>query len=136
LRDERLALGDVFHADLTLLHAPSVYDFRKRTILQGPIADAIPSTDEFEMYPVGLTRIGSYLSKNQYNVGIINFAYRMLRDPSYDMEDRLCKRRSTVFGIDLHWLLQVNGALAIAELTKRLHPDCYILMEGCPPLLL
>jgi hypothetical protein len=32
---------------------PSVWDFRKEVILQGPLADVIPSTDEFEMYPIG-----------------------------------------------------------------------------------
>ena len=76
-----LGIGEVFRTDLTLLHAPSVYDFRKKTIMQGPVADAIPSTDEFEMYPVGLTSIASYLGKNQYNVRIINLAYRMLQGP-------------------------------------------------------
>ncbi len=125
-----MGIGEVFRTDLTLLHAPSVYDFRKKTIMQGPVADAIPSTDEFEMYPVGLTSIASYLGKNQYNVRIINLAYRMLRDPSYDVEARLGKIRSTVFGIDLHWLPHANGALAIAELTKRLHPGSYVLMGG------
>jgi B12-binding domain/radical SAM domain protein len=125
-----LGVDELIRTDLTLLHAPSVYDFRKKTIMQGPVADAIPSTDEFEMYPVGLTSIASYLGKNQYNVRIINLAYRMLRDASYDVEARLRRVRSTVFGIDLHWLPHANGALAIAELTKRLHPESYVLMGG------
>lgn len=125
-----MGLSDVFRTDLTLLHAPSVYDFRKKTIMQGPIADAVPSTDEFEMYPVGLTSIASYLAKNNYNVRIINLAYRMLHDASYDVEARLGKLRSTVFGIDLHWLPHAHGALAIAELTKRLHPSSYVLLGG------
>ncbi len=125
-----MGIGDVFHTDLTLLHAPSVYDFRKKTIMQGPVADAIPSTDEFEMYPVGLTSIASYLGKNQYNVAIVNLAYRMLRDTRYDVEERLRRMNSTVFGIDLHWLPHANGALAIAELTKKLHPRSRILMGG------
>jgi len=98
--------------------------------MQGPVADAVPSTDEFEMYPVGLTSIASYLGKNQYNVRIINLAYRMLKDPAYDVEARLGRVHSTVFGIDLHWLPHANGALAIAELTKRLHPESYVLMGG------
>ncbi len=125
-----MGLSDVFRTDLTLLHAPSVYDFRKKTIMQGPVADAIPSTDEFEMYPVGLTSIASYLGKNQYNVALVNLAYRMLRDPHYDVEARLRRMRSTVFGIDLHWLPHANGALAIAELVKRIHPLSYVLMGG------
>jgi hypothetical protein len=42
-----MGFKDVFRTDLTLLHAPSVYDFREETIMQGPVADAIPSTDQF-----------------------------------------------------------------------------------------
>jgi len=125
-----LGLGDVVRTDLTLLHAPSVYDFRKRTMMLGPVADAVPSTDEFEMYPVGLTSIATYLGRNHYNVRIVNLAYRMLRDPSYDVVSRLRKMRSTVFGIDLHWLPHANGALAIGELVKKFHPDSYVLYGG------
>ncbi len=125
-----MGLDDAFRTDLTLLHAPSVYDFRKKTIMQGPVADAVPSTNEFEMYPVGLTSIASYLGKNQYNVRIINLAYRMLRDPAYDVEARLGRLRSTVFGIDLHWLPHANGALAVAQIVKKLHPESYVLMGG------
>ncbi|HUK79907.1 MAG TPA: hypothetical protein VLU91_04525, partial [Nitrososphaerales archaeon] len=95
-----MGLGDVVRTDLTLLHAPSVYDFRKRMMMLGPVADAVPSTDEFEMYPVGLTSIATYLGRNHYNVRIVNLAYRMLRDPSYDVVNRLRRLRSTVFGID------------------------------------
>ncbi len=125
-----MGLGDVFRTDLTLLHAPSVYDFRKKTMMMGPIADAVPSTDEFEMYPVGLTSIATYLGRNHYNVRIVNLAYRMLRDPSFDVVNRLRGMRSTVFGIDLHWLPHANGALAIGELVKRLHPESYVLYGG------
>ena len=125
-----MGLGEVFQTDLTLLHAPSVYDFRKRTMMLGPVADAVPSTDEFEMYPVGLTSIATYLGKNHYNVRIVNLAYRMLRDPSYDVVNRLRKMRSTVFGIDLHWLPHANGALAIGELVKRFHPESFVLYGG------
>ena len=98
--------------------------------MQGPVADAVPSTEEFEMYPVGLTSIASYLGKNQYNVRIVNLAYRMLRDPEYDVEARLRRMRITVFGIDLHWLPHANGALAIAEIVKRLHPESHVLLGG------
>ena len=98
--------------------------------MQGPIADAVPSTEEFEMYPAGMTSIASYLAKNHYNVRIVNLAYRMLKDPHFDVEARIQALNSTVFGLDLHWLPHANGALAIAEMTKRLHPEGYILLGG------
>ena len=36
--------------DLTFLHAPSVYDFRRRATLWGPISDVVPSTPIYDMY--------------------------------------------------------------------------------------
>jgi B12-binding domain/radical SAM domain protein len=125
-----LGLRDVFRTDLTILHAPQVFDFRKELILAGPMADAVPSTDQFEMYPAGITSIASYLAKNNYNVRIINLAYRMLRDPNYNAVGRLKQLNSTVFGVDLHWLPHAQGALAVAELVKRLHPESYTLLGG------
>jgi hypothetical protein len=44
-----------FWRDLILLHAPALYDFRSRQAFLGPVADAVPSTAIFEMYPVGAT---------------------------------------------------------------------------------
>lgn len=124
------ALGRVFGLDLVLLHAPSVWDFRKEVILQGPLAEVIPSTDEFEMYPIGLTSIASYLEANNYNTRIVNLAYRMLRNPEFDVAAHLADLDCRVFGIDLHWLPHANGAIGIAELVKKVHPDSKVLMGG------
>ena len=44
---------------LLLLHAPSVYDFRKRAILYGPVSDMVPSSTVFEMYPLGFTTMAA-----------------------------------------------------------------------------
>jgi hypothetical protein len=114
-----VGLRDVFRTDLVLLHPPSVYDFRSRLVMHGPIADAVPSTNEFEMYPVGLTSIASYLSANHYNVRIVNLTNLMLTDQHFDVEAFVARLRPRVTGIDLHWLPHAHGALAIAELLKR-----------------
>lgn len=123
-------LRSVFGIDLALLHAPSVLDFRQHEALLGPVADVIPSSGEFEMYPVGLTSLAGYLSRNAYNVRIINLAYRMLRSPTYDVAAHLRKIHAPVFGIDLHWLPHANGALAVAELVKAVHPAAKVLLGG------
>jgi radical SAM superfamily enzyme YgiQ (UPF0313 family) len=125
-----MSLRDVFKTDLVLLHAPSVYDFRSRVVMHGPIADAVPSTNEFEMYPVGLTSIASYLSANHYNVQIVNLAYLMLEDKNFDVEFYLSRLHPRIFGIDLHWLPHAQGALAVAEIVKRCHPDTPVIMGG------
>ncbi|MDA8272064.1 MAG: TIGR04190 family B12-binding domain/radical SAM domain protein [Actinomycetota bacterium] len=126
----RKALKRTFGPDMVLLHAPSVWDFRKEVILQGPLADVIPSTDEFEMYPIGLTSIASYLEANNYNIRIANLALRMLREPEFDVAAHLAAFDSDLFGIDLHWLPHANGALGIAELVKKMHPEAKVLLGG------
>ncbi len=123
-------LRAAFATDLVLLHAPSIFDFRSQSLLQGPFADVVPSTGQFEMYPVGLTSIAAYLERNHYNVRIANLAYRMLRSRRFDAEAHLRRLRAPIYGIDLHWLPHVQGALAIAELVKRLHPDAAVLVGG------
>ncbi|MCW2778849.1 MAG: B12-binding domain/radical domain protein Ta0216 family [Frankiales bacterium] len=127
---QRGALSRVFGLDLVLLHAPSVWDFREEVVLQGPLADVIPSTTQFEMYPIGMTSIAAYLEGNGYNVRMVNLAYRMLRTPGYDVPARIASLHAPVFGIDLHWLPHAHGALGIAALVKELHPESTVLLGG------
>lgn len=116
--------------DLILVHAPSVYDFREKSLIYGPVADLIPSTPVFEMYPIGFTTIASGLSSRGYRVRILNLAAHMLADRSFDVERAVQKLRSTVFGIDLHWMPHAHGSLEIARLIKHYHPDSMVVIGG------
>jgi len=117
-------------ADLTLVHPPSIYDFRKRNIKAGPISDVVPSTPIFEMYPMGFISMLSYLIKNGYNSRICNVATMMVMSKKFDVEKYLRSIESEVFGIDLHWLPHVQGAINIARLIKKSHPDKPVLLGG------
>ncbi|MEQ6378062.1 TIGR04190 family B12-binding domain/radical SAM domain protein [Bacillaceae bacterium S4-13-56] len=116
--------------DLVLLHAPSVYDFRKNALLAGPISDVVPSSPVFEMYPIGFTSIAEYLEKHGMRVKIINIANRMLTDESYDVENVIKNIKTKAFGIDLHWLPHAHGSIEIAKLIKRFHPKIPIIFGG------
>jgi len=72
--------------DLILIHAPSVYDFRKESMFYGPVSDLVPSTPVFEMYPFGFTTMAVQLHKAGYKVRIINLASMMLNDRDLDVE--------------------------------------------------
>ena len=117
-------------ADLVLLHPPALYDFRRHRTLFGPVSDVVPSSAVFEMYPVGLTSIAARLEREGFNVRIVNLACRMLREPRFDVEAKIRSLRPVAFGIDLHWLVHAQGALAIAGLVKRLHPDTPVIVGG------
>ncbi|MDF2629346.1 MAG: B12-binding domain/radical domain protein Ta0216 family [Symbiobacteriaceae bacterium] len=123
-------MADFTRRDVIFLHAPSVYDFRKESILFGPISDVVPSSSVFEMYPVGITSIADRLERAGYHVQLINVAYRMLRDPDYDPEEQIKRLNPHLWAIDLHWLPHAHGALALAEIIKKHHPDAQIMMGG------
>jgi len=116
--------------DLVLLHAPSVYDFRQKTILYGPVSDLIPPSPVFEMYPIGLTSIAEYLEHAGYRVRLVNLAVRMLRDRNFDAEKMIKRLRAPVFGIDLHWMVHCHGAIEIARLVKKYHPEAKVVFGG------
>ena len=117
-------------SDLVLLHAPHVYDFRKKTLLYGPVSDLVPATPVFEMYPFGLTSIAEYLERAGYRVRIVNLAWRMLKDKNFDAEKFIQRLNAVVFGIDLHWLVHAHGAVEVARLVKKYHPQAKVLMGG------
>jgi len=116
--------------DLLLLHPPSLYDFRKRPGIHGPISDVVPSTPIFEMYPIGFASLSEYLERHGLNVRIINVAMKMLKDETFDVERLIRKHKPVAFGIDLHWMAHVQGALALAEIIKRFHPNIPVILGG------
>ncbi len=116
--------------DLVLLHAPSIYDFRERPTLYGPISDVVPSTPVFEMYPIGFVSMVGYLERNGYHARIINLAVKMLRDPEFDVERLISRLDTGIFGLDLHWLPHAAGSLDVAALIKEHHPETPVLLGG------
>jgi B12-binding domain/radical SAM domain protein len=116
--------------DLLLLHAPSVYDFRKKAILYGPVSDMVPSSTVFEMYPLGFLTIASFLHDRGMSVRIVNLALRMMNSRRFDVPRFLARLKPQAVGIDLHWLPHAHGALEVARIVKELHPDVPIIMGG------
>lgn len=116
--------------DLIFLHAPSVYDFRKESILYGPVSDLVPSTPVFEMYPIGFTTMAEFLERHGMQTRIVNLAVRMLEDPHFDVEAHLRKLDAAAYGIDLHWLPHAHGSVEVARIVKRLHPNRAVIFGG------
>ena len=116
--------------DMTYIHAPAVYDFRKRSIMFGPVSDMVPSTPIFEMYPLGLTTLCEYLERHGLRARIYNLASMMLNKKNFDVERNLAALDSRMFGIDLHWMPHCHGAIEVAKIMKRLHPERPIAFGG------
>ena len=90
-------------SDIIFMHAPSVYDFRKKPIFYGPVSDVIPSSPVFEMYPIGFMTISSHLEAAGFKTRIVNIAVQMLKSEKFDVEKRIKGLNAKVFAIDLHW---------------------------------
>ncbi len=117
-------------SDVIFMHAPSVYDFRKKPIFYGPVSDVIPSSPVFEMYPIGFMTISSHLEAAGFKTRIVNLAVQMLQDDKFDVEKRIRSLNADVFAIDLHWMPHVHGATEIAKLVKKYHPDSKVEVGG------
>ncbi len=116
--------------DLLLLHPPSVYDFRERAIMYGPISDLIPSSPVFEMYPLGFLTMTSYLEERGLKVRIVNLALRMINDRRFDVPAFLTRLNPKAIGIDLHWLPHAHGSIEVAKLVKQIHPTVPVIFGG------
>lgn len=120
----------MFSYDAVFIHAPSVYDFRKKPIFYGPVSDVIPSSPVFEMYPIGFMTLSAHLQHAGYKTKIVNMAVRMLMSERYDVEKVIRKTNSKVFFIDLHWMPHAHGALEIAKIVKKYHPESKVELGG------
>jgi clorobiocin biosynthesis protein CloN6 len=120
-------------ADLFLLHAPSVYDFRERDdILFAYLSDSdsVNVTSIYEMYPIGFFSIKQRLHEHGFNAEIVNLASLMLMHPQLNVEKLLARLEAPVFGFDLHWMAQCHGSIELATKLKAIHPEALIIFGG------
>ncbi len=117
-------------SDIIFMHAPSVYDFRKKPIFYGPVSDVIPSSPVFEMYPVGFMTISSHLEAAGFKTRIVNIAVQMLQSEKFDAEEKIRKLDADVFAIDLHWMPHAHGAIELAKIVKKYHPEAKVEFGG------
>ncbi len=117
--------------DAVLIHPPAIHDFRKKAIFPGPIAYTVGgSTVQFIMPPVGMLSIADYLDRNGYRVVVDNLGERMVSSASFDVEKYIQNLSARVYSIGLHWCVHAQGAVEIARLCKRLHPEAMVVLGG------
>ncbi len=82
------------------------------------------------MYPIGLISMLNYLTERGYNARISNTAVLMLDSPKFDVDAYIKRMESDLFGVDLHWLPHVHGAINLVRTIKKHHPDSKVVMGG------
>lgn len=120
-------------ADLFLLHAPSVYDFRERDDMLFAYlsdSDSVNVTSIYEMYPIGWFSIKQHLADHGFDTKIVNVASLMLMHPDLDVPKLLSRLEAPIFGFDLHWMTQCQGAVELAAILKKVRPDALTIFGG------
>jgi clorobiocin/coumermycin A biosynthesis protein CloN6/CouN6 len=127
------SIASALTADMFLLHAPSVYDFRERDdVLFAYLSDSdsVNVTSIYEMYPIGWFSIKQRLADHGFDAKIVNVASLMLQYPDLDIRRLLGRLEAPIFGFDLHWMTQCHGAIELAALLKEEHPDALTVFGG------
>jgi clorobiocin biosynthesis protein CloN6 len=120
-------------ADLLLLHAPAFFDFRDRSDIYFPYLSTsgdVPITPLYEYFPVGFKTLQRHLGERGHDVKIVNLSTVLLRYPRIDVSVLFRAMDAKLFGIDLHWMIHVQGSLEIARQLKVYHPDVPIIFGG------
>ena len=120
-------------ADLLLMHAPAYFDFREEKHVYFPFMSTsgdVPITPVYEFFPMGFKSLKEYIGQYGFDVQIFNLCSYMLQNKEADIKKLIEGIRADIIGIDLHWLVHVQGALAVAELVKEVHKDVKILFGG------
>jgi len=123
----------VLTADMFLLHAPSVYDFRERDDMLFAYlsdSDSVNVTGVYEMYPIGWFSLRQHLAEHGLDVKIVNVASLMLQYPDLDVRRLLGYLRAPVYGFDIHWMAHCHGAVELAAEVKSVHPGALTVFGG------
>jgi len=119
--------------DLFLMHPPAFFDFRNRGDIYWPFfgtSSGTPITPLYEMFPVGFKSLKRVLGENNHAVEIVNMSTVMLKYPDIDLRTIIEEADVKVIGIDLHWMIHVQGSLGMAEYIKEIRPEIPILFGG------
>jgi len=120
-------------ADLILIHPPAYFDFRNCREVYFPFLGTsgdVPITPLYEYFPVGFKSLQMYLEDRDYKVKIINLSSLFVQYPGYELDEVINALDTDIVGIDLHWMIHVQGALAIAENIRKFRKDILILFGG------
>ncbi len=120
-------------ADLLLVHAPAVFEFRDRRDIYFPFLGTsgdVPITPLYEYFPVGFKTLQRYLGDRGHDVALLNLSTLLLRYRHLAIEDVFAALDAPLVGIDLHWMIHAQGSLELAAQLKRARPDVQIVLGG------
>jgi clorobiocin biosynthesis protein CloN6 len=120
-------------ADLLLVHPPAFFEFRNREDIYFPFLGTsgdVPITPLYEYFPVGFKTLQRYLGDRGHDVRILNLSTLFLKYPTLSLAAILNALDVRILGLDLHWMVHVQGSLAVAEQVRASRPEIPIIFGG------
>jgi len=121
--------------DIVFLHPPSSF-VKLKYPLSGIFGALVGSTDVLGHEPLGMISMAQNLYKKGYKTKIFNVG-KMLLDLRYrgatdygSIENFIKDLSSRIYAIGLHWAAHSPGAIELASLVKKYHPDSLIMVGG------
>ncbi|MEW6003016.1 MAG: radical SAM protein, partial [Nitrospirota bacterium] len=121
--------------DIVFLHPPSSF-IKLKYPLSGIFGALVGSTDILGHEPVGMISMAHNLRRKGYKTKIFNVG-KMLLDlrnrgvTDYgSIENFIKDLRSGIYAIGLHWAAHSPGAVELARMVKKYHPDSLVLFGG------
>jgi radical SAM superfamily enzyme YgiQ (UPF0313 family) len=75
--------------------------------------------------PVGVFSLASKVNEEGYQTKIVNLGLDPVR-----AEQRVKDTASRIYAIDLHWAVHAQGAVELADMCKRYHPNSLVVLGG------
>jgi clorobiocin biosynthesis protein CloN6 len=117
-----------------LIHPPAYFNFREKIEdIYWPFfssGGSEPITPLYENFPIGFLSLKNVLSENGFKVEIINVSSLILMNPEIDLEDYFSRFQPKLIGISLHWMVHVQGALAMSDFFKKVFPSTPVIFGG------
>ncbi len=115
--------------DVIFIHPPAIFDFRQKFLFPGPMGSTVEQV-QFNKVPIGLLSLADYLDRHGYHVKVDNLCDRMVSGAAFNAQKHLKSLSARIFAVGLHFQQHSPGAMDIAMLCKRYHPDSLVVMGG------
>jgi len=107
--------------DVALLHPPARLKPRRKGFV---------IRNQYPIMPMGEFALASQLQRDNYSIKFINLGLEQMLSASYDVEKCIRSIQSKIFAIDLHWAVHSSGAIEVADLCERYHPNSMVVLGG------
>jgi len=85
---------------------------------------------QFPIMPMGEFALASQLQRENWSVKLVNFGLEKKLDASYDVDRSIRSIESRIYAIDMHWAVHSSGAVKLANLCKKYHPESLVVLGG------